>query len=514
MNKKVILLISLMLLLLLCACGEKQPETKQDVTSVENTVISDSSVKEETTVSEPEQKPEEEVVLAPPEPEILEIPLEYVHGEDISEFDNWLFVDVNKFDLFKDKLKIIVDATITADENTQWPEIGLMTTWDNCKFYYDLNRHSRGILPNDAGKQKTFTFDLSAKEFEGIKTAGVLRIVGAGFSVDGIKLVGEKNLDYIPPETPDDSPVMQHGRLRVEGQSIIDEHGEEIRLLGTAPAWDYMDMMFQNSRTYSSLRDNWGMNCIRIQIEPHADDRLVGYMDPYANRDMLNEVLDIKIQACLEAGMYALIDYHSYFNPLDTEEGAIEFFKYVSEKYGDCPNIIYELANEPFYSEEWKHVKEYADTLIPIIRENAPSAMIVIPTAGWDDGVLKLAKDPVKHENIIYSYHEYTSSMWNYDRVKSVLEKGVPIFFTEFSYVDSDDGVFDDKIISAWKGLLDKYNCSYNFHSIIVNYDNYDCSHRIGIVPSCNKRWDWEEEDMGDAMKVFYHVIRKDAGLE
>ena len=44
--------------------------------------------------------------------------------------------------------------------------------------------------------------------------------------------------------------------------------------------------------------------------------------------------------------MYVLVDYHSHDAEKHPEQ-AIKFFETVARKYGQAPNLIYEIYNEP-----------------------------------------------------------------------------------------------------------------------------------------------------------------------
>ena len=64
-------------------------------------------------------------------------------------------------------------------------------------------------------------------------------------------------------------------------------------------------------------------------------------------------------------------------NPLYYMEDAKEFFEYVASTYKDYDNVLYEIMNEPSGSATWKDCKEYANTIIPIIRKYTDAIVLV-----------------------------------------------------------------------------------------------------------------------------------------
>lgn len=508
MKRKLIgMALALSLVCTACAgCGEK----------TDNTSVSESevSVSEETTSVEVTESVSEETVEAEP----LELTFDYPGGENIADFDATLMLDVNKFEQFSGPITMVFDIDVLNDGEADWYEINFMTDYDTCGYYRNFDKYTVSL--NDyIGQHADIEVPLTEEDVAEIKDAGEMILCGLGYKINSVTFKGTKNPDYVEPTAPDNSPVSLHGQLSIKDGGFVDENGEKLRLLGAAMGWNVMEPMFVNTTTYSYLRDDWGLNCVRMSLEATVPYDSIGYMDEYANRDYWNYFLDMKIDTCIETGLYAVVCYHNYYNINDTLEGAEAFFTHVCEKYGDCPNIIYEIGNEPSGDDNtatWAEVKEYADVIIPLIRSYNPDAVIVCPTPGWGCALEEDYNDPLAYDNVIYNYHLYVNefSQEELDKVAGILADGFPVFLTEYSSCGANNEPNDFEGTAKWEEVLDEYGVSYIYHNIKPNYSDDDKSEIIGLTPTASTLWNWTEDDMGDAMEYFYHNFRHDSGLE
>ena len=172
-----------------------------------------------------------------------------------------------------------------------------------------------------------------------------------------------------------------------------------------------------------------------------ADD-IDGYV---VNRDLeYNKVITV-IDACIDLGIYVIVDWHDHHAHENSEE-AVLFFKKIATKYGDKPNIIYEIYNEPMQISWEKDVKPYSEKVIKAIREIDPDNIIVIGTPTWAQDVDIASKNPIEGTNLAYSIHFYASSHKQglRDKAQVALDNGLALFATEYGTCEyTGSGIID-----------------------------------------------------------------------
>ena len=135
----------------------------------------------------------------------------------------------------------------------------------------------------------------------------------------------------------------------------------------------------------------------------------------------------------------------------------------MADKYGDHNNVLYEICNEP-NGVDWPTVRAYAEQVIPIIRERAPKAVIIVGNPQWSSDLKSVLADPLDVENVLYTLHFYAASHGEDSRkaVEEASQQGLPIFVTEYG-VTAATGGFPRDLDSAdlWIELLEREGISY-----------------------------------------------------
>jgi len=167
--------------------------------------------------------------------------------------------------------------------------------------------------------------------------------------------------------------VQAHGQLAVRGTQLVDAKGQPIVLRGMSFGWHVWWPQFWNAECVKWLQDDWHCNVLRaaMGVEPGG-----GYLDsPEASKKLVTTVVD----ACIENGIYVIIDWHDHHATENLEESKA-FFVEMARAYGKHPNVIYEIYNEP-ERDSWPEVKAYCETLIKAIREVDPDNIILVASS-------------------------------------------------------------------------------------------------------------------------------------
>lgn len=243
-------------------------------------------------------------------------------------------------------------------------------------------------------------------------------------------------------------PVAFYGELKTDGNRIIgSKSGDPVRVNGMSFFWSNWSQKYYTAGYVDLMAEDFGCEILRF---PYGiDDNGV----PYDESDI--ERLDTVIEAAINKGLYVIIDWHSHGAHKNPGKAA-EFFGRMAEKYGSYDNIIFEIYNEP-KDVQWKDIRAYAETIIPVIREYSDN-LIIVGTPNWSQEVTAAAKTPVEGENIAYALHFYagTHKEWLRDYGDKALKAGVPLFVTEWGSVNSDgNGDIDRASTEEWLRWLD-----------------------------------------------------------
>ncbi|MCY8028462.1 cellulase family glycosylhydrolase [Bacillus inaquosorum] len=285
------------------------------------------------------------------------------------------------------------------------------------------------------------------------------------------------------------TPVSINGQLSIKGTQLVNQDGKAVQLKGISShglQW-YGD--FVNKDSLKWLRDDWGITVFRAAMYT-ADG---GYID---NPSVKNKVKEA-VEAAKELGVYIIIDWHilNDGNPNQNKEKAKEFFEEMSSLYGNTPNVIYEIANEPNGDVNWKRdIKPYAEEVISVIRKHDPDNLIIVGTGTWSQDVNDAADDQLKDANVMYALHFYAGTHGQFlrDKANYALSKGAPIFVTEWGTSDAsgNGGVFLDQS-REWLNYLNSKNISW------VNWNLSDKQESSSALkPGASKTGGWPLTDL------------------
>lgn len=299
----------------------------------------------------------------------------------------------------------------------------------------------------------------------------------------------------------------RHGALRVSGARLVDATGTPVQLRGVSTHGLAWFPEYVNEGAFRTLRDDWGANTVRLAM--YTGDK--GGYTTDGDRDALEALIDAGVKLCGALGMYAIVDWHilSDGDPNANADAAEDFFRRISARYADQPHVLYELCNEPNGpAVTWPTIKAYAERIIPVIRANAPEAVIICGTPNWSQDVNAVAADPIDDDNIMYALHFYAATHGEAQRRKAerALKDGVPVFISEFNICEaSGDGAIDRASAAAWRALIERYGLSYIAWSLC----NSDESAAL-IRADCPKKADWTGDELSDTGRWLRDALLED----
>ncbi len=297
-----------------------------------------------------------------------------------------------------------------------------------------------------------------------------------------------------------------YGRLQVKGNQIANKDGSSVSLHGMSLFWSqwansqekYNKASFYNEKCIDWLYNDWKCTVVRAAMGIEGG----GYL---TNPETEIEKVFIVIDAAIKNGIYVVVDWHDH-NAEKHLEQAKQFFDIVSEKYGDYPNIIYEIYNEPLQVSWSNVVKPYSIEVIKTIRANDPDNLIIVGNPTWSQDVDVAAEDPISDSNVTYALHFYTSThkQWLRDKSVAAINKGASLFISEFGTSEaSGSGIIDWTETDRWINFFKQYKIS------TCNWSAFDKNETsAALKPGANPEGGWTETDLSESGKFNRNLIR------
>jgi len=291
------------------------------------------------------------------------------------------------------------------------------------------------------------------------------------------------------------------GRLQTKGSKIVGDKGVPVQLRGMSLFWSQWSDgdKFYNKDIVKWFRDDWNCNIIRCAMAVGSG----GYL---TNPDVEKAKIKTVVQACIDNGLYVIIDWHSH-TAENEKAKAIEFFSEMARLYGSYPNVIYEIYNEPLNGTSWSQtIKPYAIDVIKAIRAEDPDNLIIVGTRSWSQEVLEAADDPIVDNNVAYTLHFYadTHKQWLRDKTQAAINKGAAIFVTEYGTCRSDGaGVVNEAETKLWWKFLDDNQISH------CNWSVSDKNEAASVLlPGASSTGGWTEANLSTSGKLVRAEIK------
>ena len=272
--------------------------------------------------------------------------------------------------------------------------------------------------------------------------------------------------------------VKRHGLLYTAGNRIVGEHGMPVSLAGNSFYWSQWQGAFYNADVVKWLKLDWKAAVIRVAMGIEGG----GYLEHPQEEQARVCVL---VDAAIAADMYVVIDWHDHHAHLHAAQ-AVAFFQEMARRYGQYSNVMYEIYNEPVQNTTWHDdVKPYAEKVVAAIRAIDPDNIIIVGSPNWSQDVDVAADDPIRAKNIAYSLHFY-------DKALKALQKGLPLFVTEWGTCNADGkGDVDEVSTREWMDFLQQWGISH------CNWSVSDKDETASIVkPGSSSRGYWVESEL------------------
>ncbi|MFC1502510.1 glycoside hydrolase family 5 protein [bacterium] len=279
------------------------------------------------------------------------------------------------------------------------------------------------------------------------------------------------------------------GRLQVQGVEIVDKNSDSVALYGMSLFWSQWYGQFYNSDCIRWLRDDWKCTIIRAALAVEHGGYLTNPQEELA------KIITV-VDACINLGIYVIIDWHSHHAESQVTE-AKAFFKMMAQLYGEYPNVIYEIYNEPLDLSWSQVIKPYSEAVIAEIRSEDPDNLIVVGTPTWSQDVDMAALDPIDDVNVAYALHFYTGTHREWLRAKATTarNRGIPLMVTEWGVSKADaTGNIDYTETALWLDYMDALGLSW------CNWSVCDKDETTSILkPGTSTSGNWSDEDLTEA---------------
>lgn len=296
----------------------------------------------------------------------------------------------------------------------------------------------------------------------------------------------------------------KNGALHVEGTRLVGEDGKAVQLRGISTHGIAWYPQYINENCFRQFHEMWNVNVMRLAMYTAESG---GYCTD-GDQEYLKNLVEQGVQYAAAADMYVIVDWHilSDCDPNVHKDEAKAFFAEMSERLSAYDNVLYEICNEPNGGTQWAAVKSYAEEVIPVIREHAPDAVILVGTPNWSQYVDQAAADPItNYDNIMYTLHYYAATHKEdlRSRMTAAIDAGLPVFVSEYGICDaSGNGALDIEEANRWIDTLNQYGVS----CVAWNLSNKNESSAI-ISPACQKDASFTQDDLTNSGKWLYGML-------
>lgn len=297
-----------------------------------------------------------------------------------------------------------------------------------------------------------------------------------------------------------------NGKLKVIDGDLCNQFNTPIQLRGCST---FNIAQKTNKSSYNGLKTTklYGANYIRVAMYlNNGRDGSKGYLEDKEN--MKKKVENI-IKWASDLDMYVCVDWHGLANnkPLDNIDLSKEFFNEITEEFKNYPNVIYEIFNEPPKDNgTWENqIVPYSNEIIPLIRNINPDALIIVGTQSTDNIWEPTIKNPLKYDNIVYSYHTYGGY---FNNAYKYMCSNLPMFLSEWGVGDASSETQDSANYNTSQSLL-KYTGKFNISWAMWSLSDKEGCHNF-VAPGNEKDGGWIGDELSTTGKFIIDYFNND----
>jgi aryl-phospho-beta-D-glucosidase BglC (GH1 family) len=298
--------------------------------------------------------------------------------------------------------------------------------------------------------------------------------------------------------------IKKNGYLRLKNGHLVNQEGKPIQLQGLSSHGLIWYPQYINYRALLDLR-NRGANILRAAM--YADSIYEGYNENEITKRLNLSLIYLAIENALATDMYVIVDWHLLLdkNPLFTVKAAMEFFNEISSRYPNHPGLLYEICNEPNGGTSWDEIREYANKVIPVIRQNSPKAIILVGTPEYSTDILSVRSSQLDYDNVMYTLHVYFDGQSGIDyqeRIERMTEAGLGVFITEWGIGPTLGNSENTSLIQNFIDYCRKHKISWTNWSLSNKDENFSV-----IKPDCFKLSGWTDEDLTFSGRMVFQAL-------
>ncbi len=237
-----------------------------------------------------------------------------------------------------------------------------------------------------------------------------------------------------------DKLIVVGNQLKLNNKSII--------LRGVAMGDPYsrvVDHKRNGELDYLEVK-KWQANVVRLSVHPGNWLR---------DNERTKIILANDIALARKNGLIVMVDWHvigspdGWFRTNDNDtrgytfesslQHAVDFWEYMAQNYKDDRGVMFEIWNEPMDLERrllWSDFQPAMQTLCDDIRKNGAENVIVVPGVNMAKDLQDISKQPMKDNNIMYSWHSYPDNVLRKEWLKNFanLSDKYPVMVSEWGF--------------------------------------------------------------------------------